>query len=282
MKCTQYINQIYFLLARFFIYSLAFSSLADENSLEQIELFHVLLKPWIGAVCLHKNMFNFQFNSHQFQLTSHFLCQLGKPQVFGVFWEDYHDILTVEVWLLFLSIHTSESVLFSPTLPPPPSPRMVVVVRQGWPLFCQCTSCYMQKVCLQSAWVPPSSHLPHQLPLKCQIPFLAFIPDVNVICSIYSMLIPNWDTTEASTVDLPLTHSPGLLQSMLYRWFLSLYFPCLSLFDKTGRSLAPSPLALSHFFNQFSATFGHIWFESQIDKLTFSWFSSSSCVQVSR
>lgn len=31
---------------------------------------------------LHENMLNFQFNSHQFQLTSHFLHQLGKPQVF--------------------------------------------------------------------------------------------------------------------------------------------------------------------------------------------------------
>lgn len=214
--------------------------------------------------------FDFQFNSRQFQLTSHFLCQLGKPQ--GFFWEDYQDTLTVEVW--FLSIHIYESVLFSPILTPLPSLTMAGVVCQRWPLLCHCTSSPMWKVCLQSASFPPSSHLPINFLWNAKSPSLSSF----LMCDrLYSTLFLTETIAEASTVDLPLTHSPLLLQSMLHK-FLSPYFSCLS--HKTGGNLAPSSLALFHFFNQSSVTFGHIWFESQIHILIFVWFPNSYCVLV--
>lgn len=105
------------------------------------------------------------------------------------------------------------------------------------------------------------------------------LPSFLMCDMLYSTLTPNWDNTEASIADLPLTHSPGLLQSMLYKWFLSLYFPCLSLSHKTGGSLAASSRSF-HFLNQSLVTFGHIWFESQIHKRIFALSLNSSCVQV--
>lgn len=176
------------------------------------------------------------------------------------------------MWFLFL--FTSESVLFSPTLTPPSSPRMAGLVRQGWPPLCHCTSSCMWKVCLQSASVPPSSHLP--------INFLwnAKVPSFVMWERLYATSFPNWDSSWSFYADLPLTQSPLLFQSMSCNWFLSLYFSCLSLSHKTGGNLAPSSLALYHFLNQSSVTFGHIWFESQMHKLIFAWFPNFNWVLV--
>lgn len=164
-------------------------------------------------------MFNFQFYSHQFQLTSHFLCWMGGSHRF-FFWRrlpSYSHCWSV----ISISVHSHLWVCPFFSYPySPSSPGMVVVVRQGCPLRCDGASSYMWKVCSQLEFLPPttspstSSEMPN--PLPC-------LP-----VSLYSTLIPE-TVAEASTADLPLTRSPVMLQSTLYNWFLSPYFSCLSL-----------------------------------------------------
>lgn len=163
-------------------------------------------------------------NSHQFQLTSHFLRGMGGSHRF-FFWRRlprYSHCWSV----ISIAVHSHLWVcpFFSYSYSPS-SPGMVAVVRQGCPLRCDGTSSYLWKACLQSAWVPPSNHLPINFLWNGKSPSL---PSLLMCVSLYSTLIPE-TVAEASTVDLPLTHSPVVLQSMLYNWFLSLYFSCLSL-----------------------------------------------------
>lgn len=223
-------------------------------------------------------MFNFQFNSHQFQRTSHFLRQLGKPQVWG-FFEKTATIFSLLKCDCYFCPFTPMSLSFFllPLLPHLLPEWWWLCVRAGLSFVSAPIAICRKCVCSQLEFLHPATSPSTSSEMPSPLPCLHSWCECDLL---YSTVIPNWDSMEASTVDLPLTHSPILLQSMLYKWFLSLYFSYLSLCHKTGGSLVSSPLALFHFLNQSSVTFGHIWFESQIHKLIFAWFSNSNCVQV--
>lgn len=166
---------------------------------------------------------------------------------FGFFGEDYQDTHTVEVWFLFLSIHISQSVLFSPTL--------------NSPIFSQSGGCcasglasplslhpflYVETVfavSLSSSIQPP----PHHLPLKCQVPSL---PSFLMCDRLYSTLNPE-TAAEASTVDLPLTHFPILLSPC--------YTNDFSVLSLSPIKLEPSCTFFSCSFPFLESMVSHIW-----------------------
>lgn len=187
---------------------------------------------WVLYPC-RNNMLNFQFTMYQFRLTSHLsFISWGNR---CLFWQDYHNVPTVEVCFLFLSIHICESTCFSPTL--------TLCLLLEWGSWCSRAglSCVIAPVPL--CWKCVCSQLQFPLPTDLPIDFLqsAKPPSLPLVLMHLGGSIPHIDqqtpvatetVAEVSAIDLPLTPSQlSYCQSILYRWFLSPYsYPVFSPF----------------------------------------------------